>query len=160
MRHCHVYVRVPAAVAEDGRVRQPSRRSLASAHPPKGTANAPIQICWPSPTVWAAKFLFTFAWNDTLFSSCARKPRELGRNKEQQGLCAEGRSLQKGFACLSRQPRQSSFLSPRSSTTSIINQPFIRLPACLILDSLFVMCSKSCVCGRMVKKLMRQGRRT
>ena len=32
-------------------LREQSRRRLTSAHPPKGTANAPIQIGWPSPTV-------------------------------------------------------------------------------------------------------------
>jgi hypothetical protein len=32
-------------------LRQQSRRSLASTDPPQGTADAPIQVCWPSPTV-------------------------------------------------------------------------------------------------------------
>src|SRR6266853_6051764 len=37
--------------SQHGTLRQQSRRSLASADPPKGTANAPIQICRPGPTV-------------------------------------------------------------------------------------------------------------
>jgi len=32
-------------------LRQQSRRSRASADPPKGTTHAPIQICWPSSTL-------------------------------------------------------------------------------------------------------------
>jgi hypothetical protein len=36
---------------QHGTLRQQSRRSLASADSPKGTANAPLQISWPSPAV-------------------------------------------------------------------------------------------------------------
>jgi len=36
---------------QHGTVRQQSCRSLTSTDPPKGAANAPIQVCWPSATV-------------------------------------------------------------------------------------------------------------
>lgn len=42
--------------------RERSRRSLASTDPPRGTADAPIQVCWPRPTV-----LFLYGLVQNLF---------------------------------------------------------------------------------------------